>query len=266
MIIGDPYALTFLGRGTPLVNDVTTYWFGRLQDMEASLWTQVTERYHFEGDSGFAFTWQNISFAAGSNVSRAAILKFGLPNVNSLTLTLSVLGGIETVFSGAPVIVATVNSYTEATVNILLVIDDDASEFWRVAADKRTGDEFDFMIQPSHYGVTPGVHKFAFYAVDHVGTISEEVSFWTGRTATPRETRLPVTQSPATGGDGSSGKKLPMAAVIGIVIAAVVLVAVAIGLTCYIRRDRLAADIKQDLVVQETNWVKDYSGTDPREE
>jgi hypothetical protein len=203
IIIGDPYAVTFLGKGAPLVDDVTIYWFGHLRDMEASLWTQVAEQYRFEGDSAFAFTWQNISFTAISTVSKSAILQFRLPSVTRLTLMVSVPAGIGTDLSGAPILVtATVTSSTEKAVRVLMVVDDDSSVFWWVASEQQPGIEFG--IQPSDYGVTSGFHKFGFYAVDAVGTVSEEVLLTIGWTATPTKTSLLVTAPAKTSALGTS--------------------------------------------------------------
>jgi hypothetical protein len=60
IISSDNSAMRFICRNTPLVTDVSTYWFGSLSDR--SNWTQVQDDCITGTDSAISFSWQNILF------------------------------------------------------------------------------------------------------------------------------------------------------------------------------------------------------------
>jgi hypothetical protein len=191
IIYSSRHAVTFVGRNAPMVNDVSTYWFGLASRMEDYVWTQVIAEYFTDEDSAFAWSWQNISLQSGHSVSRSAIMKFGLPDLNVLSLAVS----------GAPVsiwvedairITATATSWNEDELALLLVLDDDLSCFWRIVHGMQPATPHEVDIVPAALGIHPGSHKFALYAVDSVGTIAQPAVF----TVTVRSDRVPTRSRP----------------------------------------------------------------------
>jgi hypothetical protein len=76
-ISDDGPEMTFICRDYPLVTDVSAYWCGSQSSRSDSLWVQ-SNGTNFTGDSGLAYSWQDVDVPPGESVQRSMIIKFGL--------------------------------------------------------------------------------------------------------------------------------------------------------------------------------------------
>jgi hypothetical protein len=87
-VVGRSCKITFITSGYPLVDDVSTYWFGYYYDYEEERFNQV-EVDSFNGDSALAYTWQAVPVMPGEVVTRSVIVKFGTYQTPPLTIAIS---------------------------------------------------------------------------------------------------------------------------------------------------------------------------------
>jgi hypothetical protein len=168
------HALTFLLRSSPVVTDVSSYWFGNPEDIPEHFWTQTTSDLYYGDDSGLVFSWQNISLAPYATVTKAAVVKFALPDGNQLNLTLNVTAVPSTLDVNEEVDLLGVVTSADpgAEIYLLILVDPDVSKGWRLQTWASPGEPFDFMFKPASYGVSAGLHTFSIYALDDQGTLS----------------------------------------------------------------------------------------------
>jgi hypothetical protein len=142
--------------------------------MEENRWRQVVQDRFWGRDSAMAFSWQNISIQPGETVPRMAVLKFGLPYMNNLTLSLDQ--------SRLPQDVANMDSFDltayaasdnhHANVSIFIAADYNYSNGQRLPGPFPVNQVFTFTVTVQTFGFGPGVHEYLVCAVDDVGTIS----------------------------------------------------------------------------------------------
>jgi hypothetical protein len=166
-------AMSVLCRGFSLVDNVTTCWFGPFKDLPNNSWAQVQDDCYHAGHSAFVWSWQDITIPPDGLVRRSVILMLGLPDANKLFLTVSMDSGHVVVGHpfGLEVSVSTRNG--TAVISIILIVDSDPSSLLRVAENIA----HDLCAFAFDLALTPGGHNFTFYAVDEVGTVSNEQPF-----------------------------------------------------------------------------------------
>jgi hypothetical protein len=176
----ESYGLSFLCKGWPLVNNVSTYWFGSRVDEWWSLWTQTTEPYFFGSDSSLSFSWQGIGVTNQKKVTKSVIVKFGRPDSNSLNLILHPPGIPQLNLRDPYPLEGSIGSAKgEASVRLILVADDDPSTVYAVTSTGQLSPNSDFAIAfvPYNLGIIPGGHVFSLYAIDNEGTVSNRQAF-----------------------------------------------------------------------------------------
>jgi hypothetical protein len=106
--------IQFIGRNSPLVSDVATYWFGPYSTRSYNLWTQVTDEYVYL-DAGFAFSWawtvparDSVSMSAMFRlpVEPVPVLAVEVTGLNTGTRTMTIAGSVSSDFSRKHRIVA----------------------------------------------------------------------------------------------------------------------------------------------------------------
>jgi hypothetical protein len=205
VVYSDSNALTFVVKGSPLVDDVSTFWFGEDAAMASAWWNQTDAEYIAGVDSAVAFSWQRGPGPASWRTAVFAIIKFGLPGTNQLSISL-IEPPLVVFLGGSASITANVTSAVVGErVTIYMVLDNNISVLYAVASDAPTNSNFTFEV--TTLPTTPGYHPFAFYAVDSVGTVSAAGSFtptlqWPPRTSSrsrsPTRTRSPTTTQTPT--------------------------------------------------------------------
>jgi hypothetical protein len=176
-INGTSHSFTVIGRSYPLVKDISTYWFGYYDSRTSNYWIQSTLS-SYNGDSGFTWSWQQLSIPSGQFVSVSLIVRSGPFVSNSPELTMSetsipdFLPILELIH-----IVGRVN--ISLPIDLFLVIDNDVFSIHRLLTSIR-GPSFSFWLQLSTFNVSLGRHILVFYAVDipH-GRVSLGVEFFT---------------------------------------------------------------------------------------
>jgi hypothetical protein len=202
----DRYALTFLLRSSPLVTDVTTFWFGRADDLEDNYWVQQKAELFYGDDSGLVWSYQRVSVPPGEVVTKAAIIKFGEAELNKLSLTLNLDAVPETValtdVLNIPGVVT--SDVPNAVIQLLTFVDGSYGAIYRWRTAVAPGKEFSFPFSAKSFQVGTGSYTFSVYAVDQVGTLSAAakislsvlaptatVKRSPAATALPRKTRTP---------------------------------------------------------------------------
>jgi hypothetical protein len=187
IIYSERHAISFLGKNWPLVDDVSTYWFGYHSMMASDLWKQGLDEALYGSDSAFAFTWQNVTIQPGQHASRSAIMKWGVPVLNVIEMTIDTSPFGTHVYIGATLrLTAHLWSNNPAeTASILLVLDGDSSMVYRLADREPVNVNFQFDLVLSHLHIGTGVHTFGFYAIDDVGTLTPVHSVRGEVTSTP---------------------------------------------------------------------------------
>jgi hypothetical protein len=174
VVYTEQYALTFLLRSSPIVTDVSSYWFGNPDDIPANYWNQTTSDLFYGDDSGLVFSWQGINLAPLETVTKAVIVKFGLPDANKLNLTLNVTSVPSTLDIAETInlhgVVTSAN--LDATIWLLILLDSDLSKGWKWKTEEAPGGPFALPFSPRSYGAGGGSHTFWIYAFDEEGTLS----------------------------------------------------------------------------------------------
>jgi hypothetical protein len=162
------YALSFVLRSSPLVSDVSTFYFGSpIGTSLTSLWTQSEDDVVSLEDPRAAFSWQGITVDAGKFTSLTSIVQFGLPGA-APSLTLFFPSG--TINIGATLTVpAYVTTSTAGPLQLILVVDSESVFRMREVS---ANENFEFTLRPAEYGVGPGYHQFMFYVADSEGNLS----------------------------------------------------------------------------------------------
>jgi hypothetical protein len=127
------HILSFLLRGYPLVDNVTSFWFGNPNDRSRNYFSQTSLDGTFESDSAIAFAWQPIAIRSHQTVTRSVIVKFGRPDLNMLHLDLHwVPASMEL---SRPVILSLnpISADTLEHIKIMMMLDSDVSNLFEVA-------------------------------------------------------------------------------------------------------------------------------------
>jgi hypothetical protein len=169
----DAYVLVVIGRDYPLVNNVSSYWFGNVRDIEMNYWTQ-TDVPAFSGeDSAMTFSWQGIDLRAFGGAARSVILRSGLLAIGHPALTTD--GTIIPDWIDWNQSIAVHCTVTDADIlaSIWMVVDADASAIELMAENLTTGSTVDLQMDLTKYRFSPGSHTMTFHAIDGRGLVSD---------------------------------------------------------------------------------------------
>jgi hypothetical protein len=173
VISSNSSAFAFILRGYPLVSDVSTFWYGVNWDRYINYWTQVREKCSPPDDSGCSFSWQGIGVRPGRETTRSCIVKFGVFQPSTLTLTLSTENINPPIYYKDLVLLSGKVSGVDQAVDVLCVVDDPTFSFRinNVTYNETTA-SVTVPLRLVDYGVGQGTHQFSFYAVDSSGSVS----------------------------------------------------------------------------------------------
>jgi hypothetical protein len=214
MVYSQRYILTWLLRSTPLVSDVSSFWFGRHLETGHHLWTQVQDDKFWGEDSAMTFSWQNVHIPAGHHVTKSAIAKMGRVDMNQLTLVIIAadIPGTVTYHQSFPLRGLISSDNPHANVSFEMIVDSDVSTIHRVATSVAVNAEFDIQFTPGKYEVL-GSHQLSIFAIDEVGTLSEASTFHitvTGPTKTLSKTPLATPSHTPTESPSKSQSRRPV--------------------------------------------------------
>jgi hypothetical protein len=197
-----PAACTIIGGGSPLVDQVDTWWAGYRLEQYDNLWHQSPYTFVGDDDTAFAFSWQGIRIPSGGVVTKSVIVTLGIPWVNALTLTLTHGATDQPIDQDVAIpINASIASVLNVSLALILVIDSDPSVVYRIQEGLVPGSAVDFDFVAATLEIVPGSHQLTFYAVDTYGTISQGQSFAltvVGPTKTPSGSPYPSPTDPVT--------------------------------------------------------------------
>jgi hypothetical protein len=207
------FAFTLVCRGTPLVSNVSTFWFGANDLAEGNLWSQTLDNVTVNDGTGVAFSWQNISVAAhNANATRTVIMRWGPPVANRLFLWIAEIPENATRFE---LFIKVRSDVINETVSLWAVLNSSVALIRKVADGLPVNTEVGVVLDTLALGIVGLVSTWDFVAVDSVGTLS------TRETNTPKDTD---SQSKAT--------------IIGVSVAAAIVVVVAVIVVVAVCRRR----------------------------
>jgi hypothetical protein len=171
----------FIGRNSPLVTNVNTFWFGHERAREDNLWNNVSAEALILPSAGIAFSWQNVTVPAWTTVELRAILRFN-----------AILGRPTLVADSIPERVSTedivkftglVLSETATRLVLVISVDNKAGVMHNV-----NNGRFSVGFSLSEHAVGPGNHTFRLIASDPFG--------WSAPVTLPCTVVVVVTRSP----------------------------------------------------------------------
>jgi hypothetical protein len=177
---GDTYGFTLIGRGYPLVRNVTGYWFGPRGKWISNYWGNIGSGTELSNiDAACSWSWQNIEILAGEFVTVSVIMRSGqfAEYAPELWMPADMIP-----FRMGPYETVDVNGWVRtfnwpALMDLLFVVDDDASAIHRLLSRVEAG-SFGLVIQLPLSGIRAGVHRLAFYGMDiPEGRVSEGVFY-----------------------------------------------------------------------------------------
>jgi hypothetical protein len=214
-------AMSAVVRNGPLVDDVTTFWFGGPDQLDANRYAQVSNASFYSSELAFAFSWQDVTVAAGATTSRSAVVRLSAPDSNELTLVAVARLPPAMLPGDSQTVELIIGSRIDTTCSLLLVIDGDTGVVYNVASAVPVNAPSVYRFGPAAVGVVSGRHRFALYAVDEGGILSNAQEFQTDvlgptATVTPGETAEPLPEV---------GKAaMAIGTIVGIAVAVVVVV------------------------------------------
>lgn len=180
------YFFTFVGKNSPGVTNVDTYWFGYYGDRQDYRWTQIYGDSLLDIDSGIAFSWQNRPVPAHGIITLSALIGVGEPTVPpDMNMTNSDIHAVESdgaIYFTGKIFGQDINK----TYNILLTVDGDTSHNFIIATNISSGELFSYKLNVSETNLVAGVHTFTIWAEDpQVGLSNAGVLNVTIFTSTP---------------------------------------------------------------------------------
>jgi hypothetical protein len=277
------HALTFVVRNAPLVDNVSAFWFGSADTMTSNLWSQVSVGYIDSPYTGVAFSWHDIPIPPFGRVWRSAIVKFGLPDANELSLLVVTAPMSALIGRSIDVVVKVASVKANERVRVYLVVDGDMSVMRLLALDRPGNGEVACTIQVT---MSAGNRKLSLFAVDSIGTVSAAASFTLlvqapGRTVSrsrtpvmsptgsrsafspPRtpgtppstenrtETRVQEEHTEPEAQNDDTAKSIAVGGLAGIVIAVIIVIGVAIAIIMWHVRKGRPSDFEVELADNE---------------
>jgi hypothetical protein len=174
------YQLTFICRGHPLVTDVATYWFGRLdEDCTIWQWLQKSDESDVSGvDSAMGFSWQNISVPPGETATESMIIKFGPYKLFTVCVTWNPVSAPSPLYLWSSLSIA--GSSCRSGIDrqqLYAAIDDRYSTIVALGSSFPAGSSFAVDFSPSDVGSSIGLHRFSFYVINQYGDVSSGQHF-----------------------------------------------------------------------------------------
>jgi hypothetical protein len=166
------FAFTLLGKGAPLVTDISTYWFGSYAEAENNYFSQTPDDDYFSDDTFFVISWHNISIPAGASVTKTFAIKWALPETNKLGIKLDPAPGGAVGLASVPLSGTVSSGKNSEKVSIFVVADGNFSNIQRIAENVAVNTKIQFAIDLAKFGLKPGEHQYVVSAVDTEGTIS----------------------------------------------------------------------------------------------
>jgi hypothetical protein len=125
-------------------------------------------------DTAQTFSWQNLSIPAHGSLTRSALFKFGVFESSPLSFDLQFSGVNGTTIYYRELIIGTgtLTGTIGGRADLYLVIDDDYTDIAPFGVSATINAPFTFNFTAEQFGVSPGSHKFAFYAVDSDGNVA----------------------------------------------------------------------------------------------
>jgi hypothetical protein len=175
-ILANDVKVTFITSNYPLVDDVSTYWFGYYYDRDEERFNQVEEDSYSDGDSAIAYTWQAVPIAAGEVVTRSVIVKFGEYSLASIAIALQAPTITDELDPDA---VVTVRGSTSGSgvrgneIKLFAIPDGRSGDAVELAGGAlRLGASFTADIPLSSLTLSPGKHIIQVCAVGQDGDVS----------------------------------------------------------------------------------------------
>jgi hypothetical protein len=205
-LFAGPMKFTFVTAGYPLVDNVSTFWFGWFWDRNEARFTQVVNDTYDARDTAMAYTWQGLELRQGGKVSRSVIARFGEFQVNpvSLSVDLKATEAAPQTRVKATGNAVAITAGTGSTLRIWVSVDGETSQLTEVEGSFHMNAAFLFDFVPEKYGLTQGIHTIEFYGVGPDGDVSlpsaHTVTIRPDATPTEEGSSLSAALGPVIGG------------------------------------------------------------------
>jgi hypothetical protein len=173
VVYSPDFAFTVLGKGAPLVTDISAYWFGSYAEAGDNYFSQTPDDDYFSDDTLFAISWHNISIPPGTSVTKTFAVKWALPETNKLGIKLDPAPADAVGLTSIPLSGTVSSDKANEKVSIFVVADGNFSNIHRIAEDVAVNTKVQFAINLATFGLKPGAHQYVVSAVDAEGTISD---------------------------------------------------------------------------------------------
>jgi hypothetical protein len=195
---GLTFGFTVVGRGHPLVRDVSTSWYGATASRASNYWTQRSDVNRFAANPGCTWSWKYPQIAAGQFVTMGLMIRSGHDDAIRPVLNLVNAGVNMTLnLSDSFRISGSISGAFES--DLILVIDGDLSGICRICERIESLYSVDIELNGNLRGIGIGIgsHRLSFYATDReYGRVSDEQ--FVNVIILDAESLIPISWGPAT--------------------------------------------------------------------
>jgi hypothetical protein len=169
--------MIFLCRDSPLVTDVSTYWYSYQGYRTDSLSAQC-DGSDCSRDSGLAYSWQNVKIAGGGSASRWMVMKFGPESHANVSLSMVFDDSPSPFPSGGKVSIWCTLTSSISNDMFRTFRDVNGRDLPLVTFTNVSIASSSFQFYPSKFLNSTGFHELLFYAANLYGDVSRAVP-WT---------------------------------------------------------------------------------------
>jgi hypothetical protein len=164
------YSFTFVGKNSPGVTDIDTYWFGQYSNRYVNRWRQTNLRILNNTDSGMVFAWQNRTVPAHGFITLSALIGVLEPTVPpDMNLTSSQITAVE---SDGDILFAGRIFSEDRSQRFTLFLTIDGNNNRIIASNIVSGELFSYRLIISETYLSEGIHTFTIWARDPQGGLS----------------------------------------------------------------------------------------------
>jgi hypothetical protein len=165
------WAVSYLLRNWPLVDNVDSYWFGRYTELWNSIESNGSDVYHAAEDGvDVAFSWQNRVIEASSSINLSILAITGVPDdcPPELNMSATTISDLVSSAGSISLLGRVDHGNLNQVLQVFVVVESDPIY---VAWDLPPGAPFNATVSTSTLGLVDGQYTLSVYAEDDRGAV-----------------------------------------------------------------------------------------------